>query len=55
MVNQKDFDYFIQALEITEILVSLFAISQPLGIAVGVVILTYLYLMSKDDENREEK
>jgi hypothetical protein len=57
----KDFDCLIKALEITQIVVALFAYSQPLGIAAGAGILGYLYLMpynneeNDEDENQDEK
>lgn len=45
-MKRKDLKYFIQALELTEIVVSLFVFSPPLGIAVGAAIVYYLYLIS---------
>ncbi|MBD2087117.1 hypothetical protein [Coleofasciculus sp. FACHB-542] len=51
----KDFNCFIKALEITQIVVALFAYSQPLGIAAGAAILGYLYLIPNNDENDEDE
>jgi hypothetical protein len=51
----KDVDCFLKAVEMTGIVVGLFAYSQPLGIAVGGAILFYLYLMSNNDENKGDK
>ncbi|MCL1468043.1 hypothetical protein [Argonema galeatum] len=51
----KDVDCFLKAVEITGIVVGLFTYSQPLGIAVGAAILLYLYLMSNNDQNKEDE
>ncbi|GAB4209121.1 MAG: hypothetical protein Fur006_68610 [Coleofasciculaceae cyanobacterium] len=53
--QDKDFDCFIQSLEILGIILSLLAYSQPLGIAVGAAIIGYLCLIVNDDENDEEQ
>ena len=53
--HDKNFDYFIQSLEILGIILSLLAYSQPLGIAVGAAIFGYLCLIINDDENDEEQ
>ncbi|MEW5858200.1 MAG: hypothetical protein AB1861_12590 [Cyanobacteriota bacterium] len=55
MMNKKDFNCFIKALEITQIVVALFAYSQPLGIAAGAAIFGYLYLMPNNEENDEDE
>ncbi|MBE9229017.1 hypothetical protein IQ264_26775 [Phormidium sp. LEGE 05292] len=55
MLNKQDFECFLKALEITEIIVSLFAISQILGILAGVAIVAYLLLLMKNSQNREDE
>ncbi|MBD2005807.1 MULTISPECIES: hypothetical protein [Cyanophyceae] len=55
MMNKKNFDCLLKALEITEIVLALFAFSQPLGIAAGTAILGYLYLMPYNNENDEDE
>lgn len=54
-MNKKDFDCFLKAVEITGVVVGLFAYSQPLGIAAGAAIVLCLYLMSKNDENENDE
>jgi hypothetical protein len=54
-MKRKDLDGFILALELTEIIVSLFAFSPPLGILAGAAIVCYLYLMSKENDNNEDR
>lgn len=59
-MNQKDFDCFIQALGLTDIILSLVTFSLPLGIIAGAAIVSSLCLIIYDndkdnDDNREEK
>lgn len=53
-MNKKDFDCFLKALEITEVLVSLFVISPILGTLAGAAIFGYL-LMMINNKNREDE
>lgn len=55
MLNKQNFECFLRDLEITEIIVSLFAISPSLGILAGGAILAYLLLPIKNNQNREEE
>ncbi|HEY9851623.1 MAG TPA: hypothetical protein V6D28_19285 [Leptolyngbyaceae cyanobacterium] len=55
MLNKQNFDYFLQALEITEITVSLFTISPILGILAGGAIVAYLLLVIKNNQNGEDE
>lgn len=55
MLNKQNFEYLLKALEITEIIVSMFAISPTLGILAGTGILIYLLLLIKNNQNGEEE
>ncbi len=55
MLNKQDFECFLKALEITEIIVSLFTISPALGIVAGGAIVAYLLLLMKNNQNREDE
>ena len=55
MLNKQNFECLLKALEITEIIISLFAISQSLGILAGGVILAYLLLLIKNNQNGGEE
>ncbi|MCL1469758.1 hypothetical protein [Argonema antarcticum] len=55
MLNKQNFEYFLKALEITEIIVSLFIIAPNLGILAGGAILAYLLLLIKNNQNGEEE
>lgn len=53
MLNKQNFESFLRALEITEIILSLFTISPTLGILAGAGILVYLLLLIKNNQNGE--
>lgn len=55
MLNKQNFDYFLKALEITEIIVSMFAISPTLGILAGGAIVAYLFVLINNNQNGEDE